>query len=566
MLSFKELPISAPLHRAIEELGFTNLTPIQEETLPVLLDRRTDFLGMAATGTGKTAAYAIPLLSELDVKSKKTQVLILSPTRELTQQIADSIQSIGKYMDARLVTIYGGAGYADQIRGLKQGAHIVIATPGRLIDHLERGTVDLSEVGTVILDEADKMISMGFKEDMEKILKAVKIGSKDSHTWLFSATLQPDLRRVAEQYLKNPVRVQINSTEMLSGTVEQLYYPVAEDDKPEAICRFLEVTDDFYGLIFCQTKALVTDLSRFLRQRGYAIEELHGDKSQFEREQTLKRFRAGDVKILVCTDVAARGLDVKDLTLVVNYSLPRELESYVHRIGRTGRSGAKGVALSLVTRSHFHLIRRLEELTGTKIKRGAIPTATEVARKKMSKLLERFSTVDTSDGLLDLFDDSWAGAFEGKDAREIAARFIGMAFPDFANLGDTEIGLSLEVPLGRRGDSHRREGGRSGPPSFSHRPKRPHPAESQRRSYSSSSGSGEGGGGNKLYRDRESRPYRGGGDSDSRPYRPSGHNKFTGNPGRSNSDRPASRGFGGQAAAAAAPKTWPKKHRKSPSK
>jgi len=427
---FSDLAIHPDLLRALQEQGFEKLTPIQTEALPVLLGDETDFLGMAATGTGKTAAFGIPLLAKLDSKKFKTQALILSPTRELAQQIADSIQAMSKYIGTRAITIYGGVGYGDQIRDIKRGAQIVIATPGRLIDHIDRGTIDLSAVETLVLDEADKMISMGFKEELERILAAMQKAKQTCKTWLFSATLQPELRRVAERYLKDPVRVHINSTEVLSGTVEQTYYLVNEEDKPEAICRFLAVAEDFYGLIFCQTKVLVSELTNMLRQRGHLADELHGDKSQNEREQTLKRFRLGKIKVLVCTDVAARGLDVRDLTHVINYSLPREIDSYVHRIGRTGRRGESGKALSLVTRSHYPLIRRIERLTGIPLIRGRVPTATEVNQRKIAQITKRFQDVSGHETVLQALSAGGRDVFKTDEQLEIAAKLIHLAFPE----------------------------------------------------------------------------------------------------------------------------------------
>ncbi len=445
MKTFAELQLKHPLMRAITELGYTEPTPIQVSALPVLLDKPTDFLGMAATGTGKTAAYAIPLLAALDVESNSTQALILCPTRELAGQIADNFKKLGKYLNPRVVLIYGGAGYTEQIQGLKRGAQIVIATPGRLVDHLDRGTINLSNVKTVVLDEGDKMISMGFKEDMEKILKSTQKGtSKTCQTWLFSATMQPDLRRVAERYLTKPVTVQINQKEMLSGTVKQIYYTLREDDKPEAICRILDAADNFHGLIFCQTKALVTDLTNYLRDYGFVVDELHGDKSQAEREQTYKRFRSGHIKILVCTDVAARGLDVKDLSHVVNYSLPRELESYVHRIGRTGRSGEKGIAISLVSPSHFGLVKRIEKMTGSPMTKGTIPSVDQVKAKKLRILLGKIEAAGGFEIAFNLLTDEWKAYLASKSKEEIAARFIALSYPEIMTRGGRDIGMTID--------------------------------------------------------------------------------------------------------------------------
>ena len=267
---------------------------------------------MAATGTGKTAAFGIPLLEQIDATKKSVQGLILCPTRELALQVCGQIQQLGQFKKIKVLPIYGGSNYSDQLHGLRTGAQIVVGTPGRLIDHLERGTLNLKDVQTIILDEADEMISMGFKEELEKILEAAP--REICNIWLFSATLDKEVRRVADMYLRKAQQVQVNRTEMLSTTVEQIFYPARESDKPEILCKIIEAADDFYGIVFCQTKALVMDLTQYLQGRGYKVDCLHGDKTQKDRERTMQAFRDHKVNMLICTDVASRGLDVKDIT------------------------------------------------------------------------------------------------------------------------------------------------------------------------------------------------------------------------------------------------------------
>ncbi len=434
MESFDDLNLRAELSRAVKELGFTKPTPVQASTLPILLEGNTDFIGQAATGTGKTAAFGIPLIDRVDPSIKAVQGLILCPTRELAMQVAGQIDLLGKYCGVKTVAIYGGAAYDPQIRGLKQGRPIVVGTPGRIIDHIERGTLKLGNVKTFILDEADEMISMGFKDDLESILKQV---TGDANTWLFSATMSGPVRQVAEKYLNDPKQVSVNRGEMLSASVEQLYYLTREGNKPEILCKIIDSNDDFYGIVFCQTKMLVTDLTKFIQNRGFKVGSLHGDMSQSARESMMADFRSRNVQILVCTDVASRGLDVKDITHVVNYSLPRETDVYVHRIGRTARGGKPGVAISLVTPSHRAIIRRIEQVTRGKMVEGIIPGRKEVALKKVGTLLEKFKTQKWSERAIESMNPEWKTTLAELDNEEIAGRFLCMLLGDLFTERDT---------------------------------------------------------------------------------------------------------------------------------
>jgi ATP-dependent RNA helicase DeaD len=428
MKSFTELNLSEAIMKAISELGYLTPSPIQAQALPILTAEPTDFIGLAATGTGKTAAFGIPLIEKIDYSNRSVQGLVLCPTRELALQVTGQLNLLGKHKGVRALPIYGGASYSDQIHGLKRGVNIVVGTPGRIIDHMTRGTLKLQDVKTVILDEADEMISMGFKDDLEQILVATP--KEQSNIWLFSATMGKEVRRVADTYLRDPQQVQVNRKEMLSSTIEQLYYPTRESDKPEILCKLIESADDFYGIIFCQTKSLVSDLTQYLVNKGYKVDCLHGDKDQNSRERTMQAFRDRKVTVLVCTDVASRGLDVKDITHVINYSIPRELDNYVHRIGRTARSGKSGVAMSLVTAANRGLIGRIEAMTKSKMKEGKIPTRKDIGMKKASKVLSQFQEQKFFQRGMEVLGEDWKSAISTMTNEEVVGRFLTLLAPD----------------------------------------------------------------------------------------------------------------------------------------
>lgn len=427
METFDDLKLVPALQKAIKEMGFEKPSEIQAQALPVLLGEDTDFIGLAATGTGKTVAFSLPMLSRIDPSVKAVQAIILCPTRELSLQVSGQVNLLGKYLGVESLPIYGGAGYSEQLSGLRRGLPVVVGTPGRIIDHIERGTLKLDQVKVVILDEADEMISMGFREDMETILETVN--KETSNTWLFSATMSPAVRRVADDFLTNPKTVQINRGEMLSSTVEQVFYQTQEKNKPEVLCKLIDAADEFYGIIFCQTKQLVVTLTQYLNERGYKTDCLHGDMSQAARETAVKGFRDRRTKVIVCTDVASRGLDVKDVTHVINYSLPRELDSYVHRIGRTARSGKSGVAMSLVTPSHRHLLKAIERMTRSQFTEGVIPSRKTIGMKKIAAMLPQFMEQSAYSKALDLMDESWKTSVAGMTGEEVAARFLSISFP-----------------------------------------------------------------------------------------------------------------------------------------
>ncbi len=533
--SFDSFNLSENLTKAMNEMGFTSPTPIQQQALPLLLGDSHDFIGLASTGTGKTAAFGIPLIERISADDKNTQALVLSPTRELALQVAEQLEKLGKYKGVRVVTIYGGASYTTQISGVKRGAHIIVATPGRLIDFLEQKIVKLQNVQTVVLDEADEMISMGFKEDLETILKAThpekaeksektESARASCKTWLFSATMSADIRRVANLYLTSPKTVQINRSGGLSDSVEQIYYTVKNSAKTEVIGRLLQVNEDFYGLIFCQTKMEVIELTDALNRRGFPADSLHGDRSQKEREVVLKKFRSREVQVVVATDVAARGLDVKDLTHVINYNLPWDTESYVHRIGRTGRNGQKGIAISLINPEQLRSLKRIQMQTRVNMGKGKVPTADDVAVIKIKQVFKKILGADTTspEYLLalsyveDLVKDQEA-EFKNFSKEEILARFITAFYP--------QVFIKNDAILDFVGDRIPRElmnepGGRS-----SHPPGRSYADRGPRRDYGPRGdsrpprrdyGSRDGGGDSRPRRDFAPRAEASG---DSRPVR-----------------------------------------------
>lgn len=427
-MSFDQFALKPELLQAVERMGFKEPTPIQQKTLPLLLDGPTDFLGLAATGTGKTAAFALPMLSALDERVRGTQTLILCPTRELALQVADQVKTMARGSRIKMACVYGGAGYREQLTALKTNPEVIVGTPGRVIDHLERGTLKLKNLRTLILDEADEMISMGFREALETIMAS--ISRPEAKIWLFSATMNKEVRKLVDHYLVDYKQIQINKEAPVSINVEQLYYVVREGDRPQVLCKLIDHADSFYGIIFCQTKAQVAELQTFLTAQGYKVDCLHGDKNQKDRERAMQAFRQKQVTILVCTDVAARGLDVQEVTHVVNYSIPREMESYIHRIGRTARSGKSGVAMSFVGPKGKGLIYRLEKITKSQMKEGRIPTKKEIGLKKVSRLLPNFQEQKDYERASTLMSDDWKQTLEGMSKEEVAGRFLSLMAPD----------------------------------------------------------------------------------------------------------------------------------------
>lgn len=383
MNAFELLNLHPELVKAVEDLGYTEPTPIQMEVIPAMLAGK-DVIARSQTGTGKTAAFALPILQNLVSGERTVQCLVLTPTRELALQVADAMKDYGKHHHVRILAVYGGQAYSPQIRSLKQGVQIVVGTPGRLIDLIQKKALDLSNVNTVVLDEADEMLSMGFIEDIETILSETPSGRQ---TTLFSATLPPRIRSLSDRYMHEPQSIFVQQKEMTVATTEQRYYVVNEQDKTAALTRLFEVEDISSALIFTKTRVSTGELANELTVRGFPAESLNGDLNQDARERVLNRFRENQIKVLVATDVAARGLDIDDISHVFNYDLPNDPESYVHRVGRTGRAGKAGIAITLVTPKEKYHIRRIEAFTKHKLEMALIPTDEEIAAYRENQLM-----------------------------------------------------------------------------------------------------------------------------------------------------------------------------------
>ncbi|WP_319507653.1 DEAD/DEAH box helicase [uncultured Methanolobus sp.] len=389
--TFKDLHLSRNIEKAIEELGFEEPTPIQAQSIPHILEGR-DVIGQAQTGTGKTASFGIPALEMVTPNSRNTQVLVLCPTRELANQVADELSKLAKYQQTKILPVYGGQNIDRQIKALRSGVQIVIGTPGRIMDHIERKTLKLNTVQMVVLDEADEMLDMGFREDIESILSSVP---EERQTILFSATMPAPIMKLAQRFQKNPVHVKTIHKVVTAPNMEQSYFEVKHHMKPDVLCRMIDIYDVKSSLVFCNTKKKVDELVSLLKTRGFLADALHGDLKQTQREKVMASFRNGEIETLVATDVAARGIDVENIEVVFNYDMPQDEESYVHRIGRTGRAGRSGIAFTFVTPKEIYKIKSIQKYTKTKIKNQKVPTRSDAEDFKANMLAKKVKeTID----------------------------------------------------------------------------------------------------------------------------------------------------------------------------
>ena len=429
MKTFEELGVSEEIRRAIEELGFEHPMPVQEEVIPFLLGNGNDVIALAQTGTGKTAAFGIPLLQRTDPTDRTTQAIVISPTRELCLQIADDLKSFSKYIKGiNIVAVYGGTSIVDQMRALKHGAQIIVATPGRLIDLMHRGAAKLDAVQNVVLDEADEMLNMGFSDSINEIFDNVPA---DRNTLLFSATMSKEIEKIALNYLHDHKEIVVGSRNEGAENVNHIYYMVNAKDKYLALKRIVDFYPRIYGIVFCRTKAETQEVADKLIRDGYNAEPLHGDLSQQQRDITMQKFRQHITQLLVATDVAARGLDVDDLTHVINYGMPGDTESYTHRSGRTGRAGKKGTSISIIHTKERGRVREVERTIGKEFVDGTLPTPQEICSKQLFKAIDEIEKVDVDEDQIAPFMEDINRHFEYFDKEDILKRIVSLEFGKF---------------------------------------------------------------------------------------------------------------------------------------
>lgn len=424
---FQALGLSEKTLIALAKKWFEEPSPIQEQTIPLLLEGTKDIIWQAQTGTGKTAAFSLPIIETITKREPHVQAIVLAPTRELAVQVAEEMQSL-QWSNGilRVLPIYGGQSMSLQLRALRNGVDVVVGTPGRVMDHLQKKTLKIDKIRYFVLDEADEMLNMGFIDDIKEIFT---YANPDRQTLLFSATMPSEILQVAKRHMKDHVIVSVKKNELTTANIEQIYFQVRESDKFEALSRIIDIEEDFYGIIFCKTKVDTDTVAGHLNKRGYDAAPIHGDIEQRQRERILKNFKNKTIKILVATDVAARGIDVQDLTHVINYSLPNDPESYVHRIGRTGRAWAKGIAITFVTPSEYRKLAFFERITKAKIVKKDVPQAHEVIGKKKTRLQGQIIAELTSTKL-DEYREFAASLLEGNTPEDVVAALLKHSFSE----------------------------------------------------------------------------------------------------------------------------------------
>ena len=461
MKTFEELGVSADIRRAIEEMGFVQPMPVQEAVIPTLIESRRDTIALAQTGTGKTAAFGIPLLQRISLTLSATEkrglprALVLSPTRELCLQIADDLRDFSKYIEGiHIEAVYGGAAIEPQMRALKKGTDIIVATPGRLIDLKNRGFAHLEQVQNIVLDEADEMLNMGFSDSINEIFEALP---EEHNTLMFSATMSRDVERVAKTYLKDHQEIVVGSRNEGAESVNHIYYMVHAKDKYLALKRIVDYNPRIFAIIFCRTKLETQEIADNLIKDGYNAESLHGDLSQQQRDLTMQKFRNHLTQLLVATDVAARGLDVDDLTHVINYGLPDDIENYTHRSGRTGRAGKKGTSISIVHTKEKHKISNIEKEIGKQFVEAEIPKPEEICKKQLYKVMDQIVKTDVDDEEIAPFMQDINRYFEYIDKEEIIKKIVSLEFGKFlAYYADApEIEKPVPNKSGKSGESGR---------------------------------------------------------------------------------------------------------------
>ncbi len=446
MLSFDELGLSKGTLRVLRKKGFEIPTPIQEITIPAILKDNKDVVAQAQTGTGKTAAFGLPMIELLQENTRSVQALVLTPTRELAIQVAEEIHSLKGKKKLNIVPIYGGQSINLQLRSLKKGVDIVIGTPGRVQDHIDRGTLKLGNISFLVLDEADEMLNMGFLDDVREIMEHT---SEDKRTMLFSATMPDEIMQIATEYMGEFDEFKVTKGQLTVTQTDQIYFEVSASDKFEALCRIIDIEEEFYGLVFCRTKKDVDIIAGHLIERGYDADALHGDLSQPQREKILKKFKKRHINVLVATDVAARGIDVQDLTHVINYSLPQDAESYVHRIGRTGRAGKEGNAITFITPEEYRKLRYISRETKTDIRKAKLPDVKDVIKTKKLRIKNVLEDI-VKGGARNEYLEMSRDLLDSNDPEEIVAALLEFSFQN--ELDDKkypEIGEALVDTKGK---------------------------------------------------------------------------------------------------------------------
>ena len=456
MNNFEELGIEEGLLQSIQALGFTQPTPIQQQAIPVLLKGTRDFIGLAQTGTGKTAAFGLPLLQLIDKSSRHPQALVICPTRELCLQITSDLEKFRSKKEQISVTaVYGGTSITMQIRDLRKGTHIIVATPGRLIDLIERKAVQLDKIHYVVLDEADEMLNMGFKDDIEFILKNTP---ERQSTWLFSATMPAEIRQVSKRYMKEPFEITVGKANEGASTIDHQYYQTMHHNRFEVLKRIIDFNPGIYGIIFARTKADTQEIAEKLIREGYDIDAIHGDLTQAQRDKVMGLFREKSVRLLVATDVAARGIDVSGITHVINYELPDDVEVYTHRSGRTGRAGNSGISVSIVTPKEIYRLRQIERIIRTKAHRMDVPSGKDVCRKQFFHFIDRMLQTDISHGEYETYLPMLREKFGAADKEEILQRVAALEFNRFLKYYENSADLNIRNDEKGRKDAREKPG------------------------------------------------------------------------------------------------------------
>ena len=454
-MTFNDFALKSELIQAVSEIGFEIPTPIQEEVIPFMLENGEDLIGLSQTGTGKTAAYGLPILDAITLTDRFPQALVLCPTRELCVQITGDLVSYGKYLRGLVVTsVYGGDSMERQVRALRTGTHIIVATPGRLLDLMNRGTADIGHLRFLVLDEADIMLNMGFKDEMDAILASVPA---ERQTLLLSATMQDEVARIASDYMKSPVEITVGTKNAGATTVEHGYYMVHARDKYLALKRIVDFHPGMYAIIFCRTRASTQEIADRMIKDGYDAESLHGDLSQAQRDLVMRKFRERNLQLLVATDIAARGLDVDDLTHVIHFDLPDDPEIYTHRSGRTGRAGKSGVSLAIINMREKYKIRQAESSIRGRISEIRIPTGREICERQLMHLIDRVKAVDVDTDRIARYMPIIEEKLSGLDREELLTHFVSLEFNRFLDYYKTSADLTpvTEIQRGERGERGR---------------------------------------------------------------------------------------------------------------